>query len=47
MLKCVQFFLVSDQRLQGQNTSEGIWLIEITEPSHALNYKPFSNHCIL
>ena len=31
----------------GQNTSVGIGLIELTEPSDTLNYKPFFKHCIL
>ena len=35
------------QRLQGQNTSVGIMLTELTEPSDTLKYKPFSKHCIL
>ena len=35
------------KRLCGQNTSVGIGLIELTEPSDTLNNKPFVNHCIL
>ena len=31
------------KRLRGQNTSVGIWLIELTEPSETLDYKTFSN----
>ena len=35
------------KRLQGQNTSVGIGLIELNEPSDTLNYRPFFKHCIL
>ena len=35
------------QRLQGQSTSVGIGLTELTEPSDTLNYKLFFKHCIL
>ena len=35
------------KRLQDQNTSVGMWLIEITEPSDTLNYRSFFRHCIL
>ena len=35
------------QRLRGQNTLLGIWLIKLTEPSETLNYIPFSKHYIL
>ena len=30
-----------------QNELVEIWLIELTEPSDPLNYKPFFQHCIL
>ena len=35
------------KRLQGQNTSVGIGLIELTEPSNTLNDRSFFKHCIL
>ena len=35
------------QRLQGQNTSLRIGLIELTEHSDTLNYKPFFKNCVL
>ena len=35
------------QWLRGQNTSVGMRLIGLTEPSDILNYKPFFKHCIL
>ena len=35
------------KRLRGQNTSVGIGLIELTEPSDTLNFKLFFKHCIL
>ena len=35
------------QWLWGQNTSVGIGLIELAEPSDLLNYKLFLKHCIL
>ena len=35
------------QRLRGQSTSVGIWLIMPIEPSDALNYKPLFKHRIL
>ena len=35
------------QPLRSQNTSMRICLIELTEPSDTLNYKPFFKHCIL
>ena len=35
------------QRLQIQNTSLGIGLIELSEHSDTLNYKPFFKNCIL
>ena len=34
-------------QVQGQNTSVGIRLIELTELSDTLNCKPFFKHCIL
>ena len=33
--------------VNGQNMPVEIGLIELTEPSGALNYKPFLKHCIL
>ena len=42
----VNFTLILRQRLQGQNTSTGIGLIELTEPSGTLNYKPLFKYCI-
>ena len=35
------------QRLRVKNMSVKIGLIELTEPSDTLNYKPFFKHCIL
>ena len=35
------------KQVSDQNTLVGIGLIEITEPSDTLNYKPFFKHCIL
>ena len=35
------------QRLRGQNTSMGIGLIEFTESSDTLNYKPCLKHWFL
>ena len=35
------------QGLRGQNTSVGIGITELTQPSDTLNYKPFFKHCIL
>ena len=35
------------RRKRLQNTSMGLGLIELTEPSDTLNYKPFFKHCIL
>ena len=35
------------KQLWGQNTLVGVWLIELTEPSNPLHYKPFFKHCIL
>ena len=35
------------QRLRIQNTSVEIELIELTETSDTLNYKPLFKHCIL
>ena len=35
------------QRLRGQSTSVGIWLITPIEPSDAPNYKPLFKHCNL
>ena len=35
------------RRLQGQNTSVGIALTELTKPSDTLNYRPFFKHCVL
>ena len=35
------------KRVKGQNTSMEIGLIELTEPSDTLNYKPFFKDCIL
>ena len=35
------------QRLRGQSTSVGIWLITPIEPSDPLNYKPLFKHCNL
>ena len=34
-------------QLQGQNTSAGLGLIKLTEPSDTLIYKPSFKHCIL
>ena len=34
-------------KLQDQNTSVGVGLIKLVEPSDTLNYKPFFKHCIL
>ena len=34
------------QWLWGQNSSVGIEVIELTEPSDKFNYKPFFTHCI-
>ena len=42
----VNFTIILRQRLQGQNTSIGIGLIELTEPSDTLNYKPLFKYCI-
>ena len=39
--------LTHRQRLRGQNTWAGIGLIELTEPSDTLNYKPFFKYCAL
>ena len=41
------FTTIPSQVLRDQNVSVGIGLIELTEPSDTLNYKPFFNHCIL
>ena len=41
------FISIIHQQLRDQNTSVGIELIELTEPSDTLNYKPFFKHCIL
>ena len=35
------------KELQGQNTSVGIRLIELTKLSDTLNYNTFFKHCIL
>ena len=35
------------KRLRDQNNSVGIGLIELTEPSDTLSYKPFFKQCIL
>ena len=40
------FSLRPRQRLQGQNKSVGIGLIELTEPSDTWNYEPFFKYCI-
>ena len=39
----VNFTSIPGQRLQCQNTSMGIGLVERIEPSDALNYKSFLN----
>ena len=39
----VHFTSIPRQRLQGKNTSMGIGLVELIEPSDALSYKSFLN----
>ena len=41
------FTPTSRKGLRGQNTSVGLGLVELTEPSDILNYKPFFKHYIL
>ena len=41
------FTPIPQKQSRGQNTSVGIGLIELTEPSDRLNYKPLFKHCIL